>query len=92
VTRPEARPTPTRLDPMRIWSRVPLVAVLSLASLGMGDCGGGGGGSADADALTRRQRDSLVSELPVPGAGGVGKAMDAADAIDARNAQLDSIR
>ena len=75
---------------MKPRARIALVVVCSLALLGMGECGGGGDATG-ADALTRRQRDSLVSELPVPGAGGVRGAMDAADAIEARNARLDSM-
>jgi hypothetical protein len=75
---------------MKPRARIPALGILSLALLGMGDCGGGGD-AAGADALSRRQRDSLVSELPVPGAGGVRGAMDAADAIEARNAQLDTM-
>ena len=75
---------------MKPRARITVVGVLSIALLGMGECGGGGD-ATDADTLTRRQRDSLVSELPVPGSGGVRGAMDAADAIEARNAQLDSM-
>ena len=68
------------------------VAIFSLALLGLGDCGGGDSGApADTEALSRRQKDSLVAELPIPGAAGIGKALEASDAIDARNAQLDSI-
>ena len=52
-------------------------------------------GTADAqratDTLTRRQKDSLISTMPVPGAGAVGKALDAQDASRARAAALDSI-
>lgn len=31
------------------------------------------------DTLTRRQKDSIVSTLPIPGAGVVGKALRASD-------------
>jgi hypothetical protein len=75
---------------MKPRARITVVGILSLALLGMGECGGDGDATG-ADTLTRRQRDSLVSELPVPGAGGVRGAMDAADAIEARNAQLDTM-
>lgn len=56
-------------------------------------CGGGGGSSEQAaqDTLTRRQKDSIISTLPVPGAGAVGKALDAADAARARAEQHDTI-
>jgi hypothetical protein len=45
----------------------------------------------DPDTLTRRQKDSIVSTLPVPGAEAVGKALDAADAARARAEQHDTI-
>ena len=86
-----AEPLSDRNDPMNPRARIPALGILCLALLGRGDCPGGNEATG-ADALTRRQRDSLVSELPVPGSGGVRGAMDAADAIEARNAQLDSMR
>jgi hypothetical protein len=43
------------------------------------------------DTLTRRQKDSLISTMPIPGAGAVGRALDAQDASRARAAALDSI-
>ncbi len=43
------------------------------------------------DTLTERQRDSLLSTMPVPGAGAVGKAMDAADKARERARQLDTM-
>ena len=57
-------------------------------------CGGGqdSAGQVDPDTLTRRQKDSLLSTLPIPQAGAVGKALDAADAAKARAERLDSIR
>jgi len=47
-------------------------------------------GSADADTLTRRQRDSIVSTLPIPGAGAVGRALDASDEAAERARRLES--
>ena len=44
------------------------------------------------DTLTRRQKDSLVSTMPIPGAGAVGRAMGAADRANARTLAHDSIR
>lgn len=44
------------------------------------------------DTLTQRQRDSLLSTMPVPGAGAVGKAMEAADRARERAEQHDTIR
>jgi hypothetical protein len=43
------------------------------------------------DTLTQRQRDSLLSTMPVPGAGAVGKALDAADKARERARQLDTM-
>jgi len=66
--------------------------LILLASLAWG-CGGGAdtGSQAAQDTLTRRQKDSIVSTLPVPGAGAVGKALDAADAARARAEMHDTI-
>ena len=53
------------------------LAALSLSVLVLG-CGGGDNadGQAAQDTLTRRQKDSIISTLPVPGAGVVGKALE----------------
>jgi hypothetical protein len=76
------------------WKRSLRTAALGLAAvalLGMSECGPGRTAGTDPDTLTRRQKDSLVSEMPIPGSGGVRGAMDAADQINARNSRLDSI-
>jgi len=62
-------------------------------TVGMAACGSE---SADrrneaTDTLTRRQKDSLISTMPIPGARAVGKALDAADAASARARQHDSL-
>lgn len=44
-----------------------------------------------ADTLTRAQKDSIVADLPIPGAGGVGAAMQARDRANERTAAHDSI-
>lgn len=41
--------------------------------------------------LTQRQRDSISATLPIPGARGIGKALDASDAARAHAAQHDSM-
>jgi len=55
----------------------------------------GGSRSAEArtavDTLTRRQKDSLVSTMPIPGASRIRDAQKAADAQRERNALLDSL-
>ena len=62
--------------------------VLAAAS---GACSDPNDGTAEQDTLSRRQRDSLVGELPIPGAKGVHRAMEAADSAEARRRMLDSI-
>lgn len=41
--------------------------------------------------LTQRQRDSIVAESSLPGAGGVRGAMQAADSAEARNRRASDI-
>lgn len=67
--------------------------VLALAVLGVAGCGSGDGGEVGAapDTLTRRQKDSLVGTLPVPGAGAVQGALEASDAARARAEAHDTI-
>ena len=66
-----------------------LVATIAAAAAA---CSGGDGGQGDGrDTLTQRQRDSLVGELPIPGAKGVHRALDAADSARARQRMLDTI-
>lgn len=67
--------------------------IVLVAVGGVWACGqGGGDAQSAADTLTRRQKDSLVSEMPLPGAGGVGRALEAVDRTRARADRLDSIR
>ena len=69
---------------------------VALVVLGVWACGRGAGeaGSAETatDTLTRRQKDSIVSTMPLPGASGIGRAQEAADRARARADMLDSIR
>jgi hypothetical protein len=75
----------------RRWSTL-VVVPLALAALVSGCAGGGDEArTVDRDTLTRRQKDSIVSEMPLPGAGAVGRAMDAADAAKARAEAHDTI-
>jgi hypothetical protein len=41
--------------------------------------------------LTQRERDSILSVQPLPGAGTVGRALDASDAQRVRAAGMDSL-
>jgi hypothetical protein len=74
----------------RVLSSV--LGILSLSLLAAG-CGGGGeaGTETAQDTLTRREKDSIISTLPVPGAGAVGRALEASDAARARAEQHDTI-
>lgn len=66
--------------------------IVGAAMLGVWACGqSAGDGESAADTLTRRQRDSIISTMPIPGAGGVGRALDAQDRTRARSDALDSI-
>lgn len=67
------------------------LGVLILAA-SMAGCDATRGESANAtDTLTRAQKDSIVADLPIPGAGGVGRALEARDRANARVADHDSI-
>lgn len=67
--------------------------IAALAMLSVWACGEGAGEAQTAvDTLTRRQKDSLISEMPIPGAGAVGRALDAQDLARERAEALDSIR
>jgi hypothetical protein len=74
---------------MRVWLSVGAVAALFLSLA----CTGGEdqAGEVDPDTLTRAQKDSLLSTMPVPGAGAVGKALDAAETARARAEQHDTL-
>ncbi len=79
-------------SPCRVGRGLIGIALIGMLSLGSANCSGGGGEEQAAeDTLTRRQKDSIISTLPVPGAGAVGKALDAADAAKARAEQHDTI-
>ena len=65
--------------------------VLALALAGCPEGGESAAGAVDRDTLNQRQRDSITATLPIPGAGAVGGALDAATDASARAAQHDSI-
>lgn len=54
-------------------------------------CGGSGSDTPPDTAKTQRQRDSAVANSGLPGAQGVGRAMQLQDSQASRNAQLDSL-
>lgn len=77
----------------RLSSLVLTLTVLAVVPAVAAACGGSSGDAVSAaDTLTRRQKDSLVSTMPIPGAGAVGRALDAQDAANARAGAHDSIR
>lgn len=47
--------------------------------------------AVDRDTLTRRQKDSIAANLPLPGASGIGRALRAADAAQARADRLEAL-
>jgi len=68
-----------------------LLVVMTLA-LCASACGAGtGDAQSAADTLTRAQKDSIVADLPIPGASGVGAAQRARDAANARTEAHDTI-
>lgn len=71
--------------------RRPAVLLLALALAGCPGPGPEDRSGNEADTLTREQRDSVTATLPIPGARGVGGALDAADAASARAARHDSL-
>ncbi|MDX1494271.1 MAG: hypothetical protein R3253_09440 [Longimicrobiales bacterium] len=70
----------------------PLLIVAAVALLAA--CGGDADDDARtaADTLTRAQKDSIVADLPIPGAGAVGAAMRSRDRANERTATHDTIR
>ncbi len=71
-----------------MYKKISTAALAALTTLSLG-CSIGGDGSATsaADTLTRRQKDEIIRTLPIPGARGVGRALDAVDlAADRANA------
>ena len=71
---------------MRTMRTVALCLLLTAAA-----CPGTGERAAEgpSEELTRRQKDSIVSTLPVPGSRGVGRAMEAQDAAAERARRLE---
>ena len=55
-----------------MFKTISMAALAALTTLSIG-CSGGGDGSASnaADTLTRRQKNEIISTLPIPGARGV---------------------
>lgn len=65
-------------------------AVVMAFLLGAAACFGGPPETAEEER-TRREKDSIIATLPIPGAAGVGRALDAVDASEARKLAHDTI-
>ena len=66
--------------------------VVAAAVLSVWACGESAEYQTAVDTLTRRQKDSLISTMPIPGSRAVGRALDVQDLTRERAAELDSIR
>ena len=66
-------------------TRVAMVGIFLLVAGCAGDTGGN-----RRDTMTQRQKDSVLAQSQLPGAAGVGKALNAADSAKARQARIDS--
>lgn len=68
-------------------------AAIILMALTLQGCGASNDGSSESaeDTLTRAQRDSIAASLPIPGARGVGAALQARDRANTRTQVHDSL-
>ncbi len=75
-----------------MYKTISTAALAALTILSVG-CSLGGDASASnaADTLTRRQKDEIISTLPVPGARGVGRALEVSDQLADRANRHDSL-
>jgi hypothetical protein len=70
--------------------RLALAALLALTSLSACRPGDDAEQTTARRPTTRRQRDSVIAASGMPGAQGVGSALRAADAANARTAQAEA--
>jgi hypothetical protein len=75
-----------------VYKTISMAALAALTILSVG-CYGSGDASASnaADTLTRRQKNEIISTLPIPGASGVGRALRATDLAAERAQAHDSL-
>ncbi len=75
-----------------MYKTISMAALAALTILSVG-CYGSGDASASnaADTLTRRQKNEIISTLPIPGASGVGRALKATDLAAERAQAHDSL-
>ena len=75
-----------------MYKTIEMAALAALAILFVScDLGGDASTSNAADTLTRRQKNEIISTLPVPGARGVGRALDVSDRVTDRARQQDTL-
>jgi uncharacterized lipoprotein YajG len=80
----ETRAEPSE-DPEMKRQAIAIAAVLTVAS-----CTKTPETANNRDTMTRRQKDSVLAQSSLPGAGGVGMALRTADSLKAKQAALDS--
>ena len=69
------------------------ILTLTAATILAAACGSSTGDTRTAaDTLTRAQKDSIIADLPIPGASAVGGALDARDRANERTQTHDTIR
>ncbi len=75
-----------------MYKTISTAALAALTILSVG-CSLGGDASATnaADTLTRRQKNEIIRDLPIPGARGVGRALDVSDQLQDRADRHDSL-
>ena len=75
-----------------MYRTISMAALAALTVLSIG-CSLGGDASTTnaADTLTRRQKNEIIRTLPVPGARGVGRALDVSDLLGDRAQRHDSL-
>ena len=75
-----------------MYKTISMAALAALTILSVG-CYGSGDASASnaADTLTRRQKNEIISTLPIPGASGVSRALRATDLAAERAQAHDSL-
>ena len=70
--------------------RIQLV-VAGLLLIGGLACSGSGSDGPETAELTRGQKDTIISKLPIRGSRGVGRALEAVEASQVRALEHDSI-
>ena len=74
-----------------MYKKISMAACAALTILTIGCDALGDANASAADTLTRRQKNEIIADLPIPGARGVGNALNASDLAAARARAYDSI-